>query len=545
LKSLLSIALWSVTLLLLAPVQLSAQGTDASKTQQSAQPLPQDSDASEGQKKDVKQETIQAFSFDLLTERARQIANQPYKPPQKVFSDAVLNLNYDQHRSIRFKPERARLDQNGNFVLHAFHPGWLFKDPVRLFMVAAGKSMPMSFTETDFNIGLPEAAAQLGDQALPGVAGFRLHYPLNRQDYRDELVSFLGVSYFRALGKDNIYGLSARGIAINTATDKPEEFPRFSEFYIEQPSPDADEIKVWALMEGQSVVGAYAFRIKPGDATVIDVTSRIILRKEVSRLGIAPLTSMFLYAENNRSQFDDYRPQVHDSDGLAIIRGDGEPLWRALNNPSSIGFSYFSDNNIRGFGLMQRDRNYDRYQDTEARYERRPSLWIEPMGNWGTGGVQLIEIPTDLEVNDNIVAFWEPATHPKVGEMAEYRYRMHWGMNAQGSQDVAKVVATRTGVGGTSGVQSEKNLRKFVVDFEGASLTGSVDRASLKADIKASGGEIVWNGIILLPDGKGVRLVADVRRTSDKPIELRGRLLAGDRPVSETWLYQWTQSNDE
>jgi glucans biosynthesis protein len=485
------------------------------------------------------QESI-PFSFDRLTERMAELAKREYEEPENILSEAVTNLTYDEHRSIRFLPDRARFKASSSrFELQAFHPGWLFKKPVTLFRVAGGQAMPMGFTESDFVTSMPEVAAKLKDDALPGVAGFRLHYPLNNENYKDELISFLGASYFRALGRQNVYGLSARGLALNTATDKPEEFPRFTEFYVEEPAPNASEIKIWAALEGPSVTGAFAFRINPGENTLIDVTARIILRREVSRLGLAPMTSMFLFAENNRADFDDYRPQVHDSDGLAIERSDGERVWRPLNNNEKIAFSYISGASPNGFGLLQRDRTFNQYQDSEARYEKRPSLWIEPGKNWGEGGVHLIEIPTKLEINDNIVAFWEPAKHPNIGEIYEYNYRMRWGMYVYGNPEPAIVVSTRTGHGGTSGGEPDPELRKFVIDLEGSSLTGSIDRAKITHKIAASGGNVVWSGVILLPDGKGVRLVADVRRTSDEPVELRGYLMAEERILSETWIYQW------
>ena len=250
-----------------------------------------------------------------------------------------------------------------------------------------------------------------------GFAGFRIHYPINKPDYHDEVAVFVGASYFRAVGQRMNYGLSARGLAIDTVLPSGEEFPYFRKFWIHEPQPDAKEISLYALLDGPSVAGAYHFVIHPGKETVIDVKLTLFLRKPVAKLGIAPMTSMFHHGENSYAKvMDDFRPEIHDSDGLMIATATGEWIWRPLVNPKTLLVNSFQVNNPAGFGLSQRDLDFDHYQDLESNYENRPSLWISPVGNWGEGRVELIQIPTDKEVYDNIVAFFVPSKLPEKGE---------------------------------------------------------------------------------------------------------------------------------
>ena len=486
----------------------------------------------------------QPFSFDQLTEAMRARASEPYAEEAANLPEQIADLSYDQHRAIRFRPDHALWRGKSPFELQAFHMGWLFKQPVRIFQVADGLATPVSFTGADFEYRPPLDAARFDDLQMPGVAGFRLHHPLNRPDVMDELVAFLGASYFRALGRGTFYGLSARGLAVNTATQVGEEFPRFSDFYIEQPRESDRAITIYAAMDSASVTGAYMFRIVPGAATKMEVTARLFVRADIERLGIAPMTSMFLYAENNRHNFDDYRPQVHDSEGLVIERANGEILWRALNNPSVLANSYLIEENPRAFGLYQRERRFQEYQDADAHYERRPSLRIEPIGDWGRGAVQLVEIPSKLEVNDNIVAFWVPDGRATAGQSLEYRYRLIWGDIDESHDGLAKVRATRAGKGGVSGVKNDDALRKFVIDFEGGILGNLPAESDVMAETNLSSGEIVHSTVSRIQGTAIWRLVLDIRPAGDQPIEMNAHISFGDQRLSETWLYQWRPADD-
>ncbi|MEY4697740.1 MAG: hypothetical protein RIT14_2168 [Pseudomonadota bacterium] len=481
----------------------------------------------------------QQFSFDLLAEEMRTLATKPHftaPAPEGFLGD----LTYDDYRLIRFRDDRARWsDEPTPFRLAAFHMGWLFPEPVRIFEVANGQSTEMLFSTDDFEY-LNDLVKRVPEHAeLPGVAGFRLNFPLNRPDKWDELVAFVGASYFRALGRNSAYGLSARGLALNTATDKGEEFPRFSRFYMER-AENSSSVTVYATLEGPSVTGAYRFVITPGTATLMDVTCRLFFRQDVAELGIAPLTSMFLFSEKNRAEFDDYRPNVHDSDGLRIVRADGDVIWRPLNNPPQLTGSYFAETAPRSFGLHQRDREFASYQDTGARYERRPSLDVEPLGDWGTGHVRLVEIPSDLEANDNIVAYWIPEAPVKAGDAREFSYRLHWGdLPHDQGEPLAYVLETRSGHGGVSGVEAQQGTRKFVVDYKGGLLGGLEPDARIDAVVTIANGEVTGQTVEKIAGTDVWRLVVDVAAAEGAIVELAAHLAGYDRRLTENWLYQW------
>nr|WP_227417936.1 glucan biosynthesis protein G [Roseitranquillus sediminis] len=486
---------------------------------------------------DVAQE---GFSFDTLSAAMKARAGERYAEPETA-EGFVGDLTYSQYRHIAFRPDRARwADGESPFRLQAFHLGWLFEQPVPVREVVNGAVQPFSFTADDFFYhGETENLVEDG-ATLPGVSGFRVNFPLNRADRFDEVVAFQGASYFRALGRGNAYGLSARGLAINTAMDGGEEFPRFSAFYLERPAPGARSVTVYAELDSESVTGAYRFVITPGRETAVDVTARLFFRDDVRHLGVAPLTSMFLYAEGNRSRFDDYRPQVHDSNGLQVRRANGDILWRALANPPRLGTSYFAETSPTGFGLHQRDRRFDEYQDAEARYEDRPSVDVDLLGDWGEGAVRLVEIPSDLEVNDNIVAYWVPRDGFAAGDEREYAYRLRWGMLAPDPEgDKAYVFETRTGVGGASGVSNEDGSRKFVVDFRGGRLGQLDPDAEVEGKLSVNRGDVVSLTLHKLSGTDIWRFVADVVPEPNATMELVAFIEGYGDKLSETWLYQW------
>ena len=485
-----------------------------------------------------------AFDFEVLSAEMRALAAAPYDPAVPELPPLYAGLNYDTYRKIQFDPEHARwLDNNSGFQVHAFPMGWLFPEPVGIHEVVEGKSLPFDFSNDDFLFYDADMKAQAATEPFPGIAGVRLNFPLNQPDKMDELVSFLGSSYFRALGRDNIYGLSARGLAINSWGAGPEEFPRFSNFWLERPT-EGQSLVMYASLESQSVTGAYRFEITPANQdrqeTTIDITARLFFRAEIAEIGIAPLTSMFLFAETNRSAFDDYRPQVHDSNGLIVERDGGEVFWRPLNNTPAIGNSYLWENNPRAFGLYQRDRSFETYQDAGAHYERRPSARIEPVGDWGQGQVRLIEAPSRLEAEDNIVAFWIPADPIKAGDEREFHYRLIWGdLSPKDDAPLAHVVETRAGQGGVSGVENDANLRKFVIDFAGGALTDMPVDAALDVVATASAGEIVSTAFSRIDANGAWRLALDVLIQDAAAVELKANVVSSGRAITETWLYQW------
>ncbi len=484
-----------------------------------------------------------AFSFDILTGamRARAAAADPVAPPM---ADFLAALSYDDYQLIQFWPKRTRWSEAGSsWRVLPFHVGWLFKEPVKIHEVADGMASEMAFTTADFEYRGALKDRVPKDFTLPGVAGFKLNHPLNRADQFDEIISFVGASYFRALGQGNAYGLSSRGLAINTGMSKAEEFPRFTGFWLEKPAPGSATVTVYAALDSASVTGAYRFVITPGIDTTVDVTARLFFRAEVDELGIAPLTSMFLYAEVNRQRFDDFRPQVHDSNGLRIVRADGDVIWRALNNPQQLASSYFGETRPRRFGLHQRDRDFAAYQDAEARYERRPSVDIEPLGDWGQGRIRLVEIPSTLEVHDNIVAYWVPDQKPAAGSSLELSYRMHWGRLPETlADDRAIVLETRGGVGGAAGNDTPPDTRKFVVDFQGGMLSRlPADDAEVKPVVTVTNGKAEVMTLHRVEGTDIWRLVVDIASEPGAVCELSAHVAGYGRKLTEIWMFQWVR----
>lgn len=487
------------------------------------------------------------FSFEALSEAMRAKAQEPHAVPADyaglpaAHRDFLAGLDYDDYRNIRFRPDHARWAEEGLFFrLHAFHPGWLYSDPVDIFEVVDGRAHPVTFASEDFQYDGDLAERVPDGFEMQSVAGFRLHAPINRADIFDEVVVFLGASYFRALGRGNVYGLSARGLAVNTATGQPEEFPRFTAFWLERPAPGAMGTTIYAALDSPSVTGAYRFEIAPGEDTVMDVTARLYPRADIRQLGIAPLTSMYLLGDNDRGAFDDYRLRVHDSEALILNARGGDTFVRPLNNPPRLTSAYLGARDPASFGLVQRDRTFEHYLDAGAHYELRPSLMVEPKGDWGKGAVRLVEIPSDLEGNDNIVAFWVPETPARRGDALEYAYRLHWGMTPPGARsERARVVRTRVGKGGVSGVKGDTGRRKFVIDFAGGPLGAMPENAEIGPVVHASGGEIVETVLSRVIGTDIWRLVIEATAAPGALVEMRAEVAGYGRTLTETWLYQW------
>ncbi len=476
-----------------------------------------------------------AFDFEDVGKRAAALAAQSYKPVARELPKALRDLNYDQYRDIRFRPARSVWRAaNLPFEIQLFHPGLYYDNPVRISEVVGGVAREIRFDPDMFDYGKTKIdAAQMRGV---GFAGFRVHFALNQPKYKDEVLVFQGASYFRALGRDQRYGLSARGLAIDTGLASGEEFPRFVEYWIERPDASAKELTIYALLDSQNVTGAYRFVLRPGSETVTLVKSRIFLRAYVAKLGLAPLTSMFFFGENQRSAARDYRPEVHDSDTLLIQSGTGEWITRPLVNPKRLLVTSFALSNPAGFGLMQRDRQFDNYQDLEARYDLRPSAWVEPRGNWGKGRIELVQIPTPDETNDNIVAFWVPDVLPEPRKPLDLEYRLRWQRTIETRPPLAYVTQTRRGNGYSR--QPDESVG-FVVDFEGPVFKDLKPDASVDSVVTIdANGEIVENHAYRNEVTGGWRLRLRLKQLDDKkPVELRAFLRSGDTTLTPTWSY--------
>ena len=473
------------------------------------------------------------FDFSDVESKARDLSGKNYVRDDSGMPESLVRLDYDQYRDIRYKSERSLWREEGlPFQIQAFHRGFIFKDRVMLNIIDHGTSTRLAYSPDLFDYGQNQFSNPLPEDL--GFAGMRLHYPLKRDETFDEIAVFLGASYFRAVGLGQAYGLSARALAIDTGLPKAEEFPIFREFWIEKPEKDANSLTMFALLDSPSVVGAYRFVIRPGLDLGMDVYSHIYFRKSVERLGIAPLTSMFMRGENTDRFMDDFRPEIHDSDGLLIGKSTGEWIWRPLNNPRQLRISVFKDSRPSGFGLMSRDRNFDHYQDLEAAYEKRPSAWIEPIGDWGPGGIYLIEIPSDAEKYDNIVAFWVPDQPTGEGKELRYDYRVHFITDEFTAPGGGKVVSTRIGA-----AVGHPGQRKFVVDFTSPLLKLMSPKANVVAEVSAVGK--VTETVVHKNEANGTwRLSFNLEPEKGKnPTELRAILRSGRDILTESWVYQW------
>ncbi|MFT4012562.1 MAG: glucan biosynthesis protein D [Paracoccus sp. (in: a-proteobacteria)] len=476
----------------------------------------------------------QAFSFDTLSQKARDLAAQPYRAPVVEQPDVLEKIDYDAHWKIRFRPEKTV--KIGDVPVQFFHLGTYFRNPVKISMVENGKAREVEYHENFFDMPADSPAHLL--TRGQGFAGFRLMDP----DLKTDWISFLGASYFRTSGPFGQYGMSARGLALNSGMSTPEEFPLFTEFYIEKPKDGAADMTIYALMDSPSVSGAYRMDIskgKPGQGQAMKISSRLFFRDTVERLGIAPLTSMYWYSETNRVLGFDWRPEVHDADGLMMVMGNGEQIWRPLMNPPRVVTSSFSTENPQGFGLIQRDRSFQNYEDDGVFYDKRASVWIKPEGDWGQGQVQLIEIPTDDEVYDNIVAFWNPAQPPQPGEERDFSYSLFWADQPPVPQPLAQTVATRIGAGGVPGLPRPANELKIAVDFDGGALgtLGQQDGVTPVVSVP-DGVKIVQSYALPVVGTSRWRLIFDIDAPGIETADIRAYLEKDGAPLTETWLGQ-------
>jgi periplasmic glucans biosynthesis protein len=489
----------------------------------------------------IEKNTSRAFGFEKVEEIASQAAAKAYSAPAKI-PEFLQRLNYDQWRDIRFKRDRA-LWRGEDLLFEAqfIHPGFLYHVPVKINVVDGSEISELNYSPDHFNFGMNDFGHKL--PADLGFAGFRFHYPVNRPDVFDEVIVFLGASYFRAVAKGQWYGLSARGLAIDVAEQKGEEFPYFKEFWLVKPRSGQAAVTIYALLDSPSVSGAYHFIVEPGEHTLVHVRSTLFLRREIRKIGLAPLTSMFLHGENHNVRGDDFRPEVHDSDGLLV--GRGEWIWRPLRNPRVLSTSKYLTERLQGFGLMQRDTEFASYQDLEAFYHNRPSAWVTPLGDWGSGHVELVEIPTTNEYNDNIIAYWVPTQKLPIGRPITLAYRMNWYSPQPDRLGLGWVTATRTSA------TNDPAKRRFLIDFKGGRLERLDDAMALDPvvtvtrqarvhdlQLKKNNFGDSWRLVFTVTPAEK-ELLDKVMAGTDKAIDIRAFLRQEGNAVTETWSYSF------
>lgn len=505
--------------------------------------LPAHARAATGEKHGLEFGPAEPFNFDILKQRAAEEAKTPWQDERSPHGEILQQIDYDAFQAIRYKKDHALwADGEGGAPVQFFHLGRYFQEPVRIHAVEHGTAREILYRRSYFDLPADHPAQELPDDI--GFSGFRLEESSQETDW----IAFLGASYFRSSGELNQYGLSARGLAIDTALPKPEEFPRFSRIWLERVEGQEGRVLVYALLDSPSITGAYRFDCVKSDGPVMDITCALYPRKAIERLGIAPLTSMHWYSETNRKQAVDWRPEIHDSDGLAIRMGNGERLWRPLNNPPVTVTNAFIDENPKGFGLLQRDREFTHYQDDGVFYDRRPSAWIEPTHDWGKGQVQLVELPTDDEIHDNIVMYWVPDGAIEPGRPLDFSYRLHWTADEPQPADLGRVISTYTGIGGIPGQPRPKNSIRFVVDFHGEAV-GTLARGDAEPVIDLSRGTVDLADAHPVVGQPGLyRAFFDTTIEGTEPIDMRMYVRDNDGQArTETWLYQYfpDRSNDE
>ncbi|GAC16138.1 glucan biosynthesis protein [Aliiglaciecola lipolytica] len=491
---------------------------------------------------------VDKITYEMVKGQAKKLSTEEYKKVSSELPEQLAEMTYSEYRNIRFNPDKAIWKDKSKFELQLFHPGFLYKNPVMLRLVDSNAGSNTVTFKGDKFIYENEAKALEGI-APPdaGFAGFRVHYPLNTHQYKDELAVFLGASYFRIVGPGQTYGISARGLAINTAHASGEEFPEFTRFWIIEPESAADNLVIYALLDSKSVTGAYRFELTAGLTTEVKVNSQIYARTDVEKLGVAPLTSMLLSSETTTKHFDDFRPEVHDSDGLLMITSNGEQIWRQLNNPKSLQVTSMQDTQPKGFGLLQRDTEFDHYSDIEANYHSRPGIWITPDNNWGAGRLELVEIPTNSETNDNIVSYWVPEEQLKKGQTREFNYTLNTVSGDLKQSNLATVVRAMNSWAALPGENNPpaKTVRKIVVDFSENQLTNLTQNIPIEANLQVNGGKYDELIVRQLPDKKSWRVSYTLNADEDRAVDMRLSLSLRGKPISEVWNYVWSRNEIE
>jgi glucans biosynthesis protein len=471
------------------------------------------------------------FEQAMVTEAARALAKQRFKPPAADIPEVFRNLNYEQYVAIRNRSDSTIwAAETVGFAIEPLHRGFIFSSPMQIHLVTGGQARRLVYDQALFDFGRLGVPANLGDI---GFSGFRVLAPQESGGF-SELATFQGASFFRAVARGQNPGTMARALSIKIADPKGEEFPIIRTVWIERPRLASNTLVVHALIDSESATGAYRFTLRPGEATIIDTECTLFARVAVDHFGLGTMSATALLGAIDRRRSDDLRPNVAEVGGLQILTGQNEWLWRPVSNRETLQISAFMDESPRGFGFLQRDRNFDDYQDDDQHWEARPSLWIEPIGDWGAGGMQLVEIPSESEVNDNIIAYWRPKQSLAAGSETPFAYRQFWCWNPPERPPFAIVSASRGGRGGSS------RRRRFVVQFTGEILADPQRSQNLKPILNAAPGTITWIRTFSEPDLKSRRVVFEIDPGTESYCELRLVLEAAGKPISETWLYRWT-----
>jgi glucans biosynthesis protein len=471
----------------------------------------------------------QRFDPAVVVDLARQLARKPFVPPPNDLPDFFSNLTYEQYVAIKSRQPAIWSSEGRGIAVEPLHRGFVFTNAVDLYLVEDGAVRRVGYNGTQFDYGRPNVPNNIGDI---GFSGFRLiATPSEGKPFDFAIVQ--GATFFRAVARGQNFGATARALTLKPADPKGEEFPSFRAFWLERPAPGSNSITVHGVIDSESTTGAVRMTFRPGDMTIIDVETTLFPRVNLDHVGLGGIGSTYFYGPNDRRNAEDLRPAVYESSGLQMLNGQGEWLWRPLHNPEALQISAFVDAAPRGFGLLQRDRTYEAFQDDDQRFERRPSLWIEPLGDWGQGSVQLLEIPTDAEINDNILAYWRPKAPMAANTEIAFAYRQYWCWTPPERPPLAAVSATRVGRG------SGGRRRRFAVDFSTEALGDNLP-TDLRSVLTVGPGTFQNLKNWVYPERKTVRVAFELDPGNENACEMRLILEAGGKPISETWLYRWT-----
>jgi glucans biosynthesis protein len=477
------------------------------------------------------------FGLDEVSAMAAKLASESFAPSAQPMPEHMAALTPVRYHSIHFRAEASLWrDDPSPFQVQFFPRGSYFRHQIAINVVDGGNVAPVAYTGDVFDFSGAELQEPPPEDL--GFGGFRIMYPLNQGGRLDELAVFLGASYFRVLGAGQHYGLSARGLAIDTGLQKKEEFPYFREFWFKKPLPGAKSIELYALLDSESLTGAYHFKLTPGAESVMEVEAHLYTRASVEKLGIAPLTSMFLYGENSPRPIGNLHPEVHDSDGMLLATGRGEWIWRPLTNRSALQISSFGDENPRGFGLMQRDRDSRSYLDLDHHYEQRPSAWVEPLDGWGEGAFQLIEIPSDSERYDNIGLFWVPVRAVEPGQFWPFAYRVRFGNDYADFPATGRTLGTYEARYGDDGAERHD----FAIEFGGGPLVELSDESAVELVVSASAGKLLATRSRRNPATGTWLALFELDPEGEEAVELRAFLKDRDHALTETWSYLWKRA---
>jgi glucans biosynthesis protein len=468
------------------------------------------------------------FAPDAVLKAAAQLAAQPFKPPSAPLPSVFSGLTFEQYASIRRVPGTAIwADDKLGFSLEPLNRGFVYTTPIEINIVENGLSQRVIYDPADFDFGKLQPPAAVRDLGFSGLRILRS----SDEGFQDAAI-FQGASFYRSRARGQNFGVTARGLAIRTGDEPGEEFPLFREFWVERPTPASNTLTMYALLDSESMTGSFRFTIRPLETTIIDTEMTLIARAATDKLGIGAMAGDYLFSGLDHRRTDDWRAAVYEITGLQALSGQGEWLWRPVCNRETLQISAFSDVNPRGFGLLQRSRSFDAFYDDEGRWELRPTLWIEPIGDWGEGDVRLLEIPAASETNANIIAQWRPKGGIAAGKSQSFAYRQFWCWTPPSKPPLAVCMSSRAG--------KFNGRPRFTVEMTGDVFADPLKAAAAAADIQANPGKIASIRLYPYKDRRSVRAVFDLDPGSETFSELRLTLKIDNQAISETWLYRWT-----